>query len=223
MRPADEGDVDTAGGGRPAASAAATCSGLQLPPPTRASPSSPNRPARIGPAASARPGDPDRHPWLLHARHGRRPAAGTRHRLAGEHQREQLDTSVERGAARSVITSRLGERRVLAVRVDTEAEAENHPPRTGDRATSSTGPRAVAAAGRHHRFDPHTGRGGSDRCQRDEGVGERHRRAVPQVVPHEHAVPPGLLRCRCDLGDQSGVGELDRERQRQSPTHERRP
>ena len=76
------------------------------------------------------------------------------------------------------------------------------PPR-GGRATSSPGRRAAdAAAGRgaHQRADPHPFGGRGDRRQRHERVGERQAGAVPQVVPHEHAVPAGVLGRRGDVG-----------------------
>ena len=54
----------------------------------------------------------------------------------------------------------------------------------------------------------HPLRGDGDGRQRDPRVGERLERVVPEVVPDEDAVPPGVLRRHRHLGDDARIGEL---------------
>ena len=181
----------------PACRAAVTCSGVHTSAPTNANPSSPCRRTRRGPAPRpTRPAIQIGTRGRLHTGLRRHATARTGHRVAGEHRHEQLDPGVERGAASAVVRRRLAERRVLAVAVDAEAEAEHHPARrqaVERRRCLSDELRPPPRQRRHQRADQHPLGRHRDRRQRDERVGERGQRAVPQVVPHEHAVPPGLL------------------------------
>ncbi len=165
-------------------------------------------------AEASSSGDPDRH-TRLHTRRRRHAAASARHGVATQHRKERLDRGVDRDAPRPVVRRRLIERRVLAVAVDSEADAEHHPTRRQSierRRRLSHELRPPPGQGRDHRPDPHPLSGHGDRRQRDERIGERGERPVPQVVPDEEPVPAGTLRGDRHLGDHCRICERFRER-----------
>ena len=207
----------------PACSALVMCSGVQASAPTSARPSRPWRRTRRGPAPS-----PVRPAIQIGTRGCCTPAgvvdapAGAGDGHAGQHLVEQHDPGVERGGPGAVVGRRLVEQRVLAVAVDPEAEPEHHPAarqaierrgRLGDEL------RAAARQRGDHRADQHSLGRDRDRGQRDERVGEGHQRAVPEMVPDEHGVPPGRFGGERHVGEQPWVGQVTGQRDRQAPPH----
>ena len=74
--------------------------------------------------------------------------------------------------------------------------------------------RPAAGKGGDHGAEPEAFGGGGDRGQRDPRVGHLPDRRPPaQVVPHEHAVPAGLLRLGGQPRDHHRVGEFVEDRQ----------
>ena len=153
----------------------------------------------------------------------RRASAELRHRPALEHRHEHVDARVEGAGPGAVVGRRLVEQRVLAVAVHAEAEGEHDA--AGRQPVERRGLlgdqlHAAPRQRQHHRADAHPLRGHGDRRQRHPRIGERLVRSVPQVVPHEQAVPAGRLGGGGDVGDDARLGELLGERQRQTPTHQ---
>ena len=225
MRAADQRDVDLAGGqitgaqrardmlGRPGVGIH-QCQTLQS-----VAAHSPRTGAEPSPA-----GDPDRNARLLNAGRCGHPSASARDGFACEHLLEQADPGIESGGSSAVVDRRFVEHRVLAVAVDPKAEAQHHPA-TGqaiDRCRRlSDELRPTSRQGGDHRADHHPLGRHRDRRQRDEWVGERNQRSVPEMVPDEHAVPTGPLSADRHFREQSRVGQVPGQRDRQAPPHAR--
>ena len=208
-----------------AASAAATCSGCHVPPPTSATPSSPWRAARRGPALrSALPAThTGQRGRCVHAMVVRRPPAAATGSPVRAVSRSGSSAS-SRSARARVVGQRLVERRVLAVAVVAQAQPEDRAsagqPVQRRRVLGDDLP-APARQRRHERPEPHALRRGRDRGERDPRVGERLAGVVEQVVPDEDAVPARRLGVRRERGDRGRVGELLGQRDREAPAQRR--
>ena len=131
------------------------------------------------------------------------PATGTPASICSE----QANPGIKRSGSSSIVDRRLVEHRVLAVAIDPKAEAEHHAA-TGqaiDRCRRlSDELRPTSRQGGDHRADHDPLGRHRDRRKRDEWVGERNQRSVPEMIPDEHAVPTGLLRGERHVREQPG-------------------
>lgn len=167
------------------------------------------RPSGAG-AHSGATGHPDRATRSAVSR-DRRSAPDRFHNLTGQGLDEEVDPGIESLCSRSCTLEWLIERGVLPVAVVPQPQAEDQPT-VGETVEGGRllchDLRSTTRKRSHQGPERDVIRGDGYGSQRHPRVGEWLTRAVPEVVPHEEAVPASRFGADGQLGHRDGLGKV---------------